>query len=210
MKKLISVLLILLISLGMLSSCGDREYDEAEVKSAAKELIESSKILNEIYWGKGIPYIEDMNTSDGVYHRAVDSYHYLIGFKTIDELKTLTEKTFSQDFCKTHIYSTPVLAIDSNTEEIRYYQKYSAFDQTPEYIMVNSIWKPLISGEVAYDYDSLTVVGSEKETVYVTLKATVTLDNLEPQTREIRVALIEEESGWRIDSPTYLNYVKSN
>ena len=46
--------------------------------------------------------------------------------------------------------------------------------------------------------------------VYVTVKATVTLDGYEPQTREIRIALVEESEGWRIDSPTYLSYNKTN
>ena len=214
MKKLISLLLILILSIGALTSCGDRKYDEAEVKAAAKSLIEGSVILNEIYWGDGIQYTDDKNSSDGSFYMALDSYCYLNGFTTIKELKVLTEKIFSKEFCKSQIYS-PVLADVSDGADTaflaRYYQKYNADDLTePECIMVNTSWKSLLSGKVEYDYGSLTVIGSEGETVYVTLNATVTLDSLEPQTREIRVALVEEENGWRLDSPTYLNYVKSN
>ena len=210
MKKLISSLLILIFILGALSSCADVKYDEDEVKAAARELIEDSIILNDIYWGDGIPYTDDKNTSDGVYYMAIDSYHRLLGFNTIEELMTLTEKTFSRGYCK-NIYSTVLTSIQDGDKAIllsRYYQKYNVKDgKTPEYIMVNSTWDKILNGEVKYDYDSIKVSGAEEETVYVTVNATVTKDALEPQTREIRIALVKEDNGWRIDSPTYLNYV---
>ena len=213
MKRIVCSLLILIISLLAITSCGEVEYDEAEVKAAARELIEDSKILNDIYWGDGIMYYEDKNTSDGVYYRALETHHYVLGFKTIDELKTMTQKTFSSGYCA-NIYSTILTSVQDGDKAIilsRYYQKYNVKDGvTPEYIMVNSSWTKILYGEVTYDYDSIKVTGSEDETVFVTVNATVTLDDLEPQTREIRVSLVKEDAGWRIDSPTYLNYVKSN
>ena len=213
MKKILLLILTIALVFGALSltSC-DRDYDEAEVKKAAKKLIADSAVLNEIFWGDGLPYIDDKNTSEGAYYMAFEAYHYQLGFKTIDELKSMAAKTFSKGFCRS-INSTMFAAIDDGTETVisRYYQKVSAADGiTPEYIMVNSTWEQELYGEVSYDYDSLKVIGSEDDTVYVTLNATVTLDDLEPQTRELRIALVEEDDGWRIDSPTYLNYVKTN
>ena len=213
MKRIISILLILIISIAALTSCGDKKYDEAEVKAAAKELIKSSVMLNEIYWGEGIPYTDDKNTSDGSFYMALDSYCYLKGFTNLDELKAITEKTFSKEFCKSQIYSSVLANVQDGTDTAfltRYYQKYDVDDlKTPEYIMVNTNWEQLLYGDVEYDYESIKVIGSEKETVYVTLNATVTLDDLAPQTREIRVSLVEEDDGWRLDSPTYLTYIKN-
>jgi hypothetical protein len=41
----------------------------------------------------------------------------------------------------------------------------------------------------------------------VSISCTVTREGYEPQKRTLEIALIEEEgNGWRIDSPTYLNY----
>jgi len=209
MKRLISSLLLLITFIVALTSC-DVKYDEAEVKAAAKELIEESVLLNDIYWGEGLPHSDDKNTSDGVYYTALESYHYSLGFKTIDELKTLTEKTFSKGFCQTQIYPTILESVQDGDKAIilsRYYQKYGGKNfNVPEYIMVNSTWKKILDSEVEYDYESIVVKGSDEERVYVTLKATVKKDGYDPQTREIEIALVEEDDGWKIDSPTYLNY----
>ena len=212
MKKIISILLVL-ISLLTLISCGDREYDENEVKAAAKDLISASAILNEIFWGDGIPHSDNKNTSNGIYYEAIYSYHHNLGFENINQLKAEAAKVFSNGYCS-NIYSTILDGTQDGGDAIilcRYYQKYSdAEGKIPEAIMVNSTWTKLLVGDVEYDLDSIKVIGSEEETVYVTLNATVKLSGYEPQTREIRVSLIEEEDGWRLDSPTYLNYDTTN
>lgn len=213
MKKILSILLILSLSLLTLVSCGDRKYDEAEVKAAAKTLIADSAVLNDIFWGKGIPHTDDKNTSDGVYFEAYYYYHKNLGFETVDELMTMAAKTFSADQCS--VINSTILSSVSVGEEVmslsRYYQKVNLKDgKTPEAIMVNSTWENLLIGEAAYDLDSIEVIGSEKDTVYVTVKVTVTLEDYEPQTRTLRVALVEEDAGWRIDSPTYISYDKTN
>lgn len=213
MKKILSILLILSLSLLTLVSCGDRKYDEAEVKAAAKTLIADSAVLNDIFWGKGIPHTDDKNTSDGVYFEAYYYYHKNLGFETVDELMTMAAKTFSADQCS--LINSTILSSVSVGEEVmslsRYYQKVNLKDgKTPEAIMVNSTWENLLIGEAVYDLDSIEVIGSEKDTVYVTVKVTVTLEDYEPQTRTLRVALVEEDAGWRIDSPTYISYDKTN
>ena len=215
MKKIISVFLILIFTLGTFISCGDVKYDEQEVKTEAKRLIEQSIVLNDIYWGAGIPYLEDKNTSDGIYYKAQESYHYLLGFNTVDEMLSLTKKTFSEGYCS-NIKATIFNSIqdgDNSLIPARYYQKYS-YDKNGKVIgndciMVNSEWDRIFYGEVEYDYDSIVVIGSEDETVYVKINATVKFEDYEPQTREIRISLVEEKDGWKIDSPTYLNYDKT-
>ena len=215
MKKIISVFLILILTLGALVSCGDKKYDEEAVKTEAKRLIEESKVLNDIYWGEGIHYLDDKNSSDGIYYRAQESYHYLLGFTTVDELISLTEKTFSDGYCS-NIEETVLKSIQDGENSMipaRYYQKYN-YDKNgkiigKDCIMVNAEWDRIFYGEVEYDYDSIVVIGSEGETVYVKINATVTFEDYEPQTREIRVSLVEENDGWKIDSPTYLNYDKT-
>ncbi len=209
MKKVL-IILITAICILSASSCGNeppvvnREYDEKEVEAAARQLIMQSLSLNEIYWGDGIAHSEDRNTADGIYYMAVilpDT-----GFSTLDELRALTEETFSKGFTE-QIYSTPIFIGSSDTTMCRYYQKYSAADgTTPEAIMVNTEWKPLIVDDVTYDFESVKAKGSVGEKVYVTISCTVTRAGYEPQKRVLEVALIEEEGGWRLDSPTYLNY----
>ena len=63
-----------------------------------------------------------------------------------------------------------------------------------------------MKNSVIYDYDSITVTKAKKEKVYAKVNATVTNKDGASQSIEIVITLIEEESGWRIDNPTYANY----
>ena len=160
MKRIFSLILILTLLLTSLISCGDREYDENEVREAAKELISASALLNDIYFGNGIPYHEDKNTADGVYYEAIYAYHSKMGFNTISELRELTAKTFSDDFCD-YLFEIAMNNIEDGDKAIllsRYYQKFSTADlKTPEAIMVNSTWKPILVDEVEYDLDKESI-----------------------------------------------------
>ena len=213
MKRIISFILLYSILTLSLISCGDREYNEQEVISAAKILISDSELLNEVYWGKGIPYTEDKNTSDGVYYEALYAYHSKMGFNTVSELRELTAKTFSDDYC-IQIYSSVLANVQDGDKAIllaRYYQKFSAADlNSPESIMVNTTWKAILTDEVEYDLESIKVLGSEGDKVIITVDATVKRTGYDPQIRTIEVDLIEEDDGWRLDSPTSLKYDTTN
>lgn len=190
-------------------SCGNRSYDEAVVKEEAARLIEKSMILNEIYWGEGIPYIP---TSASVYCEANFLALSDLGFYTIDELKEKTRAVFSEGFCE-YVFSTAFSSVNDG-EEIqfyaRYYQKYADIEkQEPECIMVYSQFKNLLKDKVEYLYDTLTVTHSKGDTVYVKITAKVTNEEGKEQYREKKVGLIEEESGWKLDTTTYLTYNSS-
>ncbi|MBO5879699.1 MAG: hypothetical protein J6Q68_04035 [Clostridia bacterium] len=208
MKKIILAITVFIMTAGLLISCGNREYDEAEVSAAAKSLISDAVILNEIYWGDGIPYSDDRGLSDGVYFPSLYLSEQKYGFETVEELKEKTRKVFSEEFCET-VFSTVLSSINDGNEMFlsRYYQKYSVIDGvTPEYIMVNSDWNKVFTSTVEYDFDSIKVIGSEKQTVFVTIDCTVTKSGYDPQKRTLTISLIEEEDGWKLDSPTFVNY----
>lgn len=208
MKRIIALILALVSVFSLFSCEKDREYDEAVVSAAAKTLIEKSKNLNRIYWGSGIEYIEDLNYKNGYYYRASTYDTHTLGFDTISELKEITRKVFSNDYSN-NIFSTTLTSISDETgiqTYARYVQKYEDVEQTiPEYILVNSNARVLLDSKVEYLYDTLKVIGSKGQTVYVTLNAEVS-KNSKTQIREIKIGLIEESEGWRIDSPTYVNY----
>ncbi len=213
MKKIISILLLAALLCSFIS-CGDknRKYDENEVKLAAEELIRSSAELNRIFWGEGIGYIDDASFSVGYYYPADMFSLYNYGIETVEDLKKKTKKVFSEAYSQ-NIFSTVLSSLtdgDGIYAFARYYQKYSdAENKEPECIMVYSKAIVLLNDEVSYNFDTLEVVGSKKETVYVTLKVDVKRDE-KIQTRELKVGLIEEENGWRIDTPTYISYVEND
>lgn len=210
MKRAVSLLmaaLMLALSLLGFAAC-DRSYDEEEVRKEAMLLIVSSARLNEIYWGKGISYIEDASNSSGAYYPADPAISRKYGFETIEGLRSLTRSVFSKKYSEL-IFATRLSPItDEGGVRVyaRYYQKYyDAEEKEPQCIMVYSLADVLLVDQVEYMYDSLKVSHSEGDVVYVTLTVNVTRDG-KTQKCEMKVGLVEEDEGWRISTPTYMTY----
>ena len=207
-NKLISLLLIAvtLVSLFTLSSC-NRRFDKAEVIEATKILLKDAEMLNIVYYGSGIEYFDDDEVK-GYYHKANPNHLENLGFSTIDELKRLTEKTFSKEYSSL-LYTTILSPMSDDTSLVsaaRYYQVYDEETGEASYIMVYSKFNLMLKDSIEYDYSSLKATGSKKEKVFVTVEATVTREDGKSQKTTITITLIEEEDGWKIDNPTYANY----
>ena len=199
---------LLLFSVLVLSFC-NRRYNEEEVLAAGKELLKSSEMLNIVYFGSGIKYF-DSEEKVGVYYCKADKIHLEeLGFSTIEELKKITEETFSARYSAT-VYSTVLTSLKNENGVIvtpaRYHQQTDENTGEPTEILVHSNYPALFKSELEYDYDSLRVDGSKKENVYLSVDATVTNEEGKSQATTITFSLIEEESGWRINSTTYANY----
>jgi hypothetical protein len=66
----------------------------------------------------------------------------------------------------------------------------------------------LLDDTVVYNYDTMRVTGSKRESVFVSIDVTVTSPEGEVQTNTLSIGLIEEKDGWRINTPTYSSYNK--
>lgn len=214
-KLLFISVLVILATLLSLVSCKDnggsifnREYDEKQVRTEAENLIRESEILNEIYWGYGIPYTDDVNLSNGAYFPAEETYLENIGIKTIDDLKNKTRKVFSCEMCE-WVFDSVLSSVGTGTSVYiaRYVQKFGGENlDEPEYILVNKNYRVMLADEVEYDYKSIEVVGSNGNYVTVSIECTVTTEEGLSSKNRISVDLIEEADGWRIATPTYTVY----
>jgi hypothetical protein len=207
-KKTVGIFLVavILLSLFTLTSC-NRGYVEEDVISSAATLLKEAELLNMIYYGSGIEYY-DSNDATGYYRKANIAHLEELGFSTIDELKALTEKTFSDAYTSL-LYTTVLSALSDDTGIVRaarYYQAYDEETNEPTFIMVYSAFNPMLKDTIEYDYDSLRVEKAKKERVYVKVDATVTNSEGKSQRVTLTVTLIEEADGWKIDNPTYANY----
>lgn len=207
-RKILSLFLTVavIVSLLTLSSC-NRRYNEEEVVAAAQILLKDAEMLNNVYYGSGIEYY-DSDEEKGYYRKANDNHLEKLGFSTIDGLKTLTEKTYSAEYSSI-LYSTILSPMSTDTSIIvpaRYYQAYDEESGEPTHIMVYSKFIPMMKDKIEYDYSTLKATGSKKEKVYVTVEATVTREDGKSQKTTVTITLVEEESGWKIDNPTYANY----
>lgn len=212
-KRVILLTLVVIIIVFCGVSCEkNREYDETEVLASAKTLIQKSEKLNMLYYGKGILYVDDKNHSSGVYYMADSVSVAEYGIQTVDDIKALTRECFTEEYSNL-IIGTKLSSISDSSgiqNYARYYQKYSAIDDSPECIMVNKETEVFLKDTIVYNYSSLSVIGSEGEFVKVKIEVTVTNSDGESQTKSVEIKLLEESNGWRIDSPTYTRYVNQD
>ena len=112
MKKTVSIILVVVILLFTVS-CGqsDRRYNAEEVKIAARTLIRKSSVLNDIFWGNGIPYLEDISYSVGNFYAADPVFIRDLGVETTEDIIELASKVFSDaqvQFIKNSVFSPKV------------------------------------------------------------------------------------------------------
>lgn len=212
-RKIIGIILTLVViftSISLFSCERNREYDEAEVVLAAENLIKKSITLNEIFYGKGIPYIDNAATALGKYYMADDIYLSLMGIETLSDLDKKNREVFSASLSD-QIYNTKMKTVYDTDGTIkgytRYYQKYSILDpDEPECIMVYKEAQVLLKDKVTYNYETLKATGSKGQTVFVEIEVVVETDDGKSQTKTLEVGLVEEKDGWKLSTPTYTTY----
>ena len=213
MKRIISLILIL-TTLFTVTSCGgdgDRDYDETEVVAAARNLIYRAAKLNDILWGEGFYYIEDSEYAIGSYAPA-DPY---AEYTSLEKLIEDCSKTFSSSYMK--IIENTVFSSAFGETGVESYARYYQESSTDP-IMVNKQYSRLLTAKNEFLYSTLEAVRSEGERVIVKITVKITYEEKDPlgaiidtktQQREREIELIEDASGWRIDSPCYSNYISN-
>ena len=218
-SKLLSLLLCIFLIGAVLVSCNgdkgktDREYDEAEVCAAARVLIEKSKILNEIYYGAGIPYKEPIKEdaeidvymlADPAYLSALYEDH---GIKDIETLKEKTKEVFSKTGSASVIsaFLQNTTGINGMAGYARYYMAKENVDLgTQAGLMVRTNAKNYYenTASVEYIYDGMHVSAVDGAYLTVSLKVKTTGKDGTENTRDMAVKLIEEENGYRLSGST--------
>lgn len=195
----------------------DREYDEAEVSLAARELLEKSAFINQIFWYDGIPLDENQ---DGItmkgYQRADRAYLEAKGIKLVEDIKKLTRGTFSLSQSE-YLFG---IFLNSGTDGsftgiAHYIPEYLIDDTTSEreeigiLVSKNRDDEKFINvGEkTEYDYSSINVIKSLGQRVKIEVKCTVTTKDGKTQTTTENMYLIEETDGWRLDSLSKIPYL---
>ncbi len=213
--KVIPMIMAFILALS-LTSCKEknREYDAAEVAAAAKELIAKSELLDDIYFGKGIP-ADEFSTSPGTGYYKPANFVWLEqnGFSTINELKKMTTDVYTIGRSE-EIFASALGGIsgaDGLAIEVfsRYTQKYvnNIEGGEEECILVNTNpkYEPIFTAKKnTHLYDTLVVTESVGERVYVTIDVLVETES-GTKTVNQTIALIEEANGWRLDNSTFAN-----
>ena len=203
-KKIIAVILSLITLLSLISCEVDREYDEDEVITAARELVERSYSVNELLWGEGLEFGED---GVGVYKAATSDSLKKYGIDSVEDMKNKVREVYSSSYSE-KIFTSDIFTsvkIDNVIKGYaRYSQKYGENDEPTE-LLVRTDYDFSLKGSYVYK-DVFEVVDVEGEIIVIS--ATVTATSHTGKTKDIscELRLIEEQSGWRLVSPSYVVY----
>ena len=206
--RIISAVLLISVTLGSVSSCKsiketvqkifekDREYNEAEVISAAKELLSKAQRLNEIYYGKGIEYDPDGYTS-GIYTAASAESLGQLAVTSIEDLKRETLDVFSDKWASV-MFNSVLSSV--NYSEITHYARYYEFKKNGEnVIMVNRSYEYYLKGSIEY-LDGIYVKDVEGQEIVLSVPVILTSESGKTKKKNIEVRMIEESDGWRFSS----------
>ena len=205
--KRISLLLIFSLMLSLLFSCGGRNYDEAEVKLAAEDLLEKSIIINEVFYGVGMTADTTRpEISTGAYKPVDENYLSRLGVSTIDGLKSLTAEVYTSGLCDI-IFRTKLQSVrDGDDNIISYSRYYEKMVNQQKVLMVYTLADTRYENDIEYLYDTLRVIGSEAEFIKIEIQVKLTTFDGFERTESAEFLLLEEENGFRLDTLSFVKY----
>ena len=212
MKKRISFLLCLLLILTSCSGIGQVDYrePEEEILAAAKELVPKSLILNDLFFGDGIPVLEG-GVEIGVYREADASYLASIGFESVADILAYASGVYSTG-CMEDVFGKRLGSVTDGSGILSHSVFYDETDEDGNFVrvMVSTAEKDFHADRTVYD-DRFTVVSNRNGRAEVEVSVTVYGDGEgEVMTRTNRLILIKESAGWRLDTPTYMTYFNAD
>ena len=200
LKKAIALLLVALLSFSLLACSSTKKYSKEEIEAELEVLLEKTHLLNDLYFGEGIPVKENGYTIS-VYREADMSSLEKYGIKDLESLRAKTAEVFSSEMCA-WLDEITFNLLDSGTSvaRARYYKDKEGR------IMVRTTADVFVDGVVTYDLSTLKILRQRKDIVYCEIRATVVTPEGKTRSDIIKVDLIKEMDGFRLHSPTYFVY----
>ena len=201
MKK-IALFLSAVLLLTLLVGCSAAP-DEAFILESVTSLVEASYEVNDIFFGEGLPAIardSDFAIENYVYYMDYyDNYDYLTAdcpYTHTDQIKALAETVYSEDYLSS-IYETMFVGLADETAGML----YARYLDTEEGLRKSNIHSPMIEKKRVYDYSTMTIVKPTNGR-FINVEIDTHLEG-EADILRIRLTLVREDDGWRLDTPTY-------
>ena len=199
MKRILSFLLasVLLFSL---ASCGGSGMSDDEIRDIYADLIEQSYILNDVYYGDGLPFVNDPETmatlagaSSRFSYMPVDKNAVL---KTEAEIREATLAVFSQPMCD-HLFVLAFEGMSTGDDETVVFARYIEMEEILT-VRIDLAEEALPLGRV-YDMDSMDILNQNGNRIVASFATSV---DGKPSVN-VKLTLVKTAEGWRLDSPTY-------
>ena len=204
MKKTVRVLVLSLVVILLFSfvGCSESAPELDALKERFVYLIEESKELNILFFGKGLPvFRRDGSLSDRKMVYFVDKesgYDRVMensAFLSIDEMKMASEKVFSSDYLS-ELYESAFDGIMTGDTSA-----YVRFYDNGEWLYQNTNATDFGLSERIYDYSTMKIVEPSTGDYVNVLIESYSLGD--PTVREVSLSFVYENGNWYLDSPTY-------
>lgn len=204
MKRIISLLLavFVLISVFVLSSCSGSAPKLEDVKERFIYLIENSKELNTVYFGKGLPVYDRDGTlakEKGVYYNdELTAYNKVMERSkclSIDEIKARSMEIYSSEYLLA-LYETAFDGVMTGSSSA-----YLRFYESDDWLYENIYATDFEFSERIYDYSSMQIVKpSNNEYINIIIDSYTLKDR---EIKSVSLTFVYENDNWYLDSPTY-------
>lgn len=206
MKRISAVIMTVLIILSIAlstASCSQNAPELEDVKDRMVYLIEGSKKINTLFFGKGLPVYDResiLSSELGVYYNdQYAAYNRVLegsGYLSAEQMKDEAEKIYSEEYLAA-IYETAFdgFITGNSAAYIRFYETSDWLFQNREAVDFNF-------KERIYDYSTIEIVKpSSDKYINITIES-YSIDN--PTKREkISLGFTFERGNWYLDTPTY-------
>ena len=204
-KRILSAILtvFLIITLVLpLSSCSGKAPELEGIKERLVYLIEESKELNILFFGKGLPvYRQDSELSDRkmvYFNTDISGYDRVMensAFMSIDEIKAAAEKIYTED------YSSEIFESATDGIMIGEASAYVRFYDNGEWLHQNRSMTEFKVDERIYDYSTMKIIDpSSADYINVSVESYSLSDNIR---RVVYLSFAYENNDWYLDSATY-------
>ena len=199
MKRILSFFLMAVL-LFSLSSCGGSGMSEDRIRDIYADLIEQSHILNDVYYGDGLPFVNDpetMTTLAGTSSR----FSYMpvskdAVFQSESQIREATLAVFTQDMCE-HLFVLAFEGMSTEVDETVVYARYIEMSGILT-VRIDLSDEALPLGRV-YDLSSMDILNQNGSRIVASFATSV---DGKPSVN-VKLTLVNTPEGWRLDSPTY-------
>ncbi len=178
-----------------LVSCNKAELiADSEAQQILTELIPKAEEINDIIWGKGLPVEPGqdgpLKTVTAAQYRTVAK---AAPYQSTEELKAAIAEVYSDAFIANTVNYTCFDGADDALENTEA-QMYPRYKDNDAGVLIVDITNPGFEITTKIDPATAKVISAEdnKQTLEV-----------ETNNGKIKVVIVQQENGWRLDTPTY-------
>lgn len=200
----IALAAVLLLSVCLLSACGGSGLSEDEIRDTYRDLVEASYVLNDVYYGDGLPFVEDekaVATLLGLAQGTDLSVNYMPVAKesplqTEDEIREATAAVFSPDMCAL-LFEIGFTGVSTDDEARVAFARYI---QQDGFLTVRiDLADSAMNVSRTYDFDQMTVIADEVGRIRASFPSYLGGE----KSVDVKITMVKTADGWRLDSPTY-------